>query len=238
MSTNGREPLYVVRNSGIHGRGVFALRQIRKGTRIVEYTGERISNKEADRRYDDTRMKRHHTFLFTLDSKTVIDGAIETGGGDASYINHSCEPNCEAVITGKKIFIHALRGIEPGAELAYDYQYERTGKNDAELEKFYVCHCGAPSCRGSIMKPAKKSAHARSDAPLNRSSRGRSARMSSSAATRLHASSLARKLQRRARVSCYARRRLRGHPRLPPSLDLSVAPRVDRACVRIRDRWR
>ena len=156
MSKNGREPLYVVRNSGIHGRGVFAVRRIRKGTRIVEYTGERITNKEADRRYDDTRMKRHHTFLFTLDSKTVIDGAIDTGGGDASYINHSCEPNCEAVITGKRIFIHALHSIEPGAELAYDYQYERTGDNDAELEKFYFCKCGAQTCRGSIMKPAKK----------------------------------------------------------------------------------
>jgi SET domain-containing protein len=156
MSNNGREPLYVVRDSHIHGRGVFAARRIRKGTRIVEYTGERISNKEADRRYDDTRMKRHHTFLFTLDSKTVIDGAIKTGGGDASFINHSCEPNCEAVITDRKIFIHALHTIEPGEELAYDYQYERTGKNDAELEKFYVCKCGAPSCRGSIMKPAKK----------------------------------------------------------------------------------
>ena len=155
-SKNGREPLYVVRNSEIHGRGVFALRRIRKGTRIVEYTGERISNKEADRRYDDTKMKRHHTFLFMLDSKTVIDGAIRTGGGDASFINHSCEPNCEAVITGRKIFIHALHTIEPGTELAYDYQYERTGKNDAELEKFYVCKCGAPNCRGSIMNAAKK----------------------------------------------------------------------------------
>jgi uncharacterized protein len=156
MSKNGREPLYVVRNSGIHGRGVFAARRIRKGTRIVEYTGERISNKEADRRYDDTKMKRHHTFLFTLDSKTVIDGAIGTGGGDASFINHSCEPNCEAVIRGKKIFIQALHTIEPGTELAYDYKYARTGKNDAQLEKFYVCKCGAPSCRGSIMEPAKK----------------------------------------------------------------------------------
>ncbi len=156
MSKNGREPLYVVRNSGIHGRGVFAARRIRKGTRIVEYTGERISDKEADRRYDDTRMKRHHTFLFTLDSRTVVDGAIERGGGDGSYINHSCDPNCEAVITGKRIFIHALRGIDPGDELAYDYQYERTGRNDAKLEKFYLCHCGAPNCRGSIMKPAKK----------------------------------------------------------------------------------
>ena len=156
MSKNGREPLYVVRNSEIHGRGVFALRRIRKGTRILEYTGERISNKEADRRYDDDKMKRHHTFLFTLDSKTCIDGSIRTGGGDASFINHSCDPNCEAVITGRKIFIHALHTIEPGTELAYDYQYERTGKGDAKLEKFYICNCGAPNCRGSFMKPAKK----------------------------------------------------------------------------------
>jgi len=156
MSRNGRQPLYVVRNSRIHGRGVFAARYIRRGTRIVEYTGERISNDEADRRYDDKRMKRHHTFLFTLDSKTVVDGAINAGGGDASYINHSCEPNCEAVISDKKIFIHALRRIEPGTELAYDYQYERTGKNDAKLEKFYVCRCGAPGCRRTIMKPARK----------------------------------------------------------------------------------
>jgi SET domain-containing protein len=156
VSTNGREPLYIVRSSHIHGRGVFALRYIRKGTRILEYIGQRIDNDEADRRYDDTKMSRHHTFLFTLDKNTVIDGAAETGGGDASFINHSCDPNCEAVITGKKIFIHALRGIEPGEELAYDYQYERTGENDAELEKFYVCKCGADNCRGSIMKPEKK----------------------------------------------------------------------------------
>ncbi len=156
MSHNGHEPLYVVRSSRIHGRGVFAARLIRKGARILEYQGERISNAEADRRYDDTRMTRHHTFLFTLDAKTVIDGAISAGGGDASYINHSCDPNCEAIITDKKIFIHALRSIQPGEELAYDYQYERTGKNDAKLEKFYFCRCGAPNCRGSIMKPAKK----------------------------------------------------------------------------------
>ena len=168
-SKNGREPLYVVRNSHIHGRGVFANRYIRKGTRIVEYRGERIDNDEADRRYDDDKMKRHHTFLFTLSSNVVIDGAQSAGGGDASFINHSCEPNCEAVITGKKIFIHALHGIEPGTELAYDYQYERTGKNDAELEKFYVCQCGSPNCRGTIMKPAKKR---RSSAKKKRS-RGR-----------------------------------------------------------------
>ena len=165
MSNNGREPLYVVRNSRIHGRGVFATRYIRKGTRILEYIGERISNKEADRRYDDDKMKRHHTFLFTLDEKTCIDGDIAAGGGDASFINHSCDPNCEAVITGKKIFIHARRGIFPGDELAYDYQYERTGKGDAELERFYGCKCGADNCRGTIMKPAKKKRNRRRGMP-------------------------------------------------------------------------
>lgn len=156
MSNDGGEPLYVVRRSGIHGRGVFAARYIRKGTRIVEYTGERIGNREADRRYDDSRMKRHHTFLFNLDRKTVVDGAIAAGGGDASFINHSCDPNCEAIIRNGRIYIYARRGIYPGTELAYDYQYERTGDNDDELEKFYVCHCGADNCRGTIMKPAAK----------------------------------------------------------------------------------
>ena len=170
-SRKSREPLYIVRNSRIHGRGVFAARRIRKGTRIVEYTGERIDNDEADRRYDDNRMKRHHTFLFTLDDDTVIDGAIARGGSDASYINHSCDPNCEAVITGKRIYIHALRTIEPGTELAYDYQYERTGTNDKELEKFYVCRCGAEHCRGTIMKPARKKRRRRRSPPKKRTPR-------------------------------------------------------------------
>ena len=116
--------------------------------------GERIPQRVANTRYVDDDMKRHHTFLFSVDARTCIDAAV--GGNDARFINHSCDPNCEAVITGKKIFIHALHTIEPGEELAYDYQYERTGKNDAELEKFYVCKCGAPSCRGTIMKAAKK----------------------------------------------------------------------------------
>lgn len=147
---------FEVRRSGIQGRGAFATQRIRKGTRIIEYAGERISNEEADRRYDETRMRRHHTFLFTLDADTVVDGAID--GNESIYINHSCDPNCEAVITGGRIWIHALRTIYPGEELVYDYQYERTGgPDDAELESFYACQCGAPNCRGSIMKPAPRS---------------------------------------------------------------------------------
>ena len=158
MPSNGTEPPYVVRKSSIQGRGVFATRQIKKGTRIAEYTGERISNREADRRYDDSHMKRHHTFLFTLNKKTVVDGALTAGGGDASFINHSCDPNCEAIIRDSRIYIYARRTIYPGTELAYDYQYERTGENDDELEKFYCCRCGAENCRGTMMKPPRKKA--------------------------------------------------------------------------------
>ena len=150
---NGK-PLYEIRGSRIQGRGVFAARRIRPGQRIIEYAGERISNEEADRRYDEEKMRRHHTFLFTLDRSTVVDG--NSGGNDARYINHSCDPNCEAVIERKRIYIYALKNIQPGVELAYDYKYERTGENDDELEKFYKCMCGSKKCRGSIMKPARR----------------------------------------------------------------------------------
>lgn len=146
--------LFEVRRSGIQGRGVFAKRRIRPGQRIVEYTGERVSNDEADRRYDDDKMARHHTFLFTLDDDTCIDGAHPSN--KARLINHSCDPNCEAVIEEERIFIYALRNIQPGVELAYDYQYERTGEDIAALEKFYVCRCGSDNCRGSIMKPPRR----------------------------------------------------------------------------------
>lgn len=153
MSRSGNSiKLYRVRNSKIQGKGVFAATKIRKGRRIIEYTGEHISDEEADRRYDEEKMKRHHTFLFTLDKDTVVDGAV--GGSDAKYINHSCQPNCEAVIWGKKIYIYSLRTIEKGEELTYDYKFEYTNPRDA---KFYPCHCGSPKCRGTIMKnPPRK----------------------------------------------------------------------------------
>jgi SET domain-containing protein len=152
--SNGTKPdtVYEIRPSPIQGRGVFARRRIRRGQRIIEYAGERISNKEADRRYDDATMRRHHTFLFTLDKKTVVDGGKD--GNDARLINHSCDPNCEALIKDGKIWIYAKKTIQPGTELAYDYQYERTA--DPADEKFYICKCGSPKCRGSIMKPKRR----------------------------------------------------------------------------------
>ena len=144
-------PYFELRTSEIQGTGAFAIRTIRKGTRIIEYLGQRISWRTADKRYDDEKMSRHHTFLFTVDDKTVIDAAVN--GNDARFINHSCEPNCEAINDRKRIFIEAVKTIPAGTELVYDYQYERTDDHTAEDEEFYRCRCGSPKCRGTILAP-------------------------------------------------------------------------------------
>ena len=145
---------FELRQSSIQGRGGFAIRPIRKGTRIIEYTGQRISHDEADKRYDDGAMGRHHTFLFSIDKSTVIDAAVD--GNEARFINHSCAPNCEAIDEKKRIYIEAIRNIAPGEELTYDYAYERDGTEDEDWERIYMCKCGAPTCRGTILAPQKK----------------------------------------------------------------------------------
>jgi len=149
-----RNPWLVIRNSGIHGRGAFARTDIPAGTRIIEYTGEKVSNAEADRRYDDARMKRHHTFLFILNSRTVVDGAV--GGNQARLINHSCDPNCEAIIEGRHIWIDALKDIRRGDELTYDYRYEWMSNYTVDDLDFYRCECGVRRCRGTIVVVPKR----------------------------------------------------------------------------------
>ena len=144
-------PYFEIRESDIQGRGAFATRNIKKGTRIIEYLGQRISWRTADKRYDDEKMRRHHTFLFTIDDKTCIDGAVK--GNEAGFINHSCDGNCEAINDRKRIYIDAVRSIKAGEELLYDYQYERTDEHTEEDERFYACRCGSPKCRGSILAP-------------------------------------------------------------------------------------
>ena len=156
-ATGNDNPWFELRRSPIQGRGGFAIRRIPKGTRIIEYTGEKISNAESDRRYDEDKMRRHHTFLFTLSQRTVVDAAV--GGNEARFINHSCAPNCETVIEDGHIWIEALRDIRKGEELLYDYRYAPTGnaKEDEELAKFYECKCGAAACRGTILfKPRRR----------------------------------------------------------------------------------
>jgi uncharacterized protein len=151
--------LFELRSSPIHGRGVFALRRIRKGKRLIEYIGERITPEAADLRYDDDAMDKPHTFLFTVDAQTIIDAAV--GGNEARFINHSCDPNCEAVDDDGRIFIETIRNIRPGEELAYDYHLERDGRWRKEWAVRYACRCGAPNCRGTLLvkpkRPKKKS---------------------------------------------------------------------------------
>jgi SET domain-containing protein len=149
------QPNYVVRKSPIQGMGVFARRRIRRGTRIIEYKGERISSEEADQRYDDDHMERHHTFLFTVDDERLIDAAVD--GNEARFINHSCDPNCEAVLEDGHVYIEAIKNIQPGVELTYDYHYEREGPYQEEWAELYACHCGAENCRGTILDIPKSS---------------------------------------------------------------------------------
>ncbi len=147
-------PMFKVRRSRVHGQGVFALRRIRKGTRIVEYLGDRVSHREADQRYEDRDERDNHTFLFIVDARTVIDAGV--GGNDARFINHSCDPNCQTVIEERRVFIEALRTIQPGEELHYDYQLGRSRDDPPDVDEIYACRCGQASCRGTMLWPPKK----------------------------------------------------------------------------------
>jgi len=154
MSTRDRRrPMIEVRHSPVHGYGVFALRRIRKGTTVIEYLGDRITHAEADERYADKDEKDNHTFLFTLNSKIVIDAG--RNGNEARFINHGCEPNCESGILAKRVFIEAIRTIQPGEELVYDYQITRDPDDPDDVDEIFACRCGAPGCRGSMLEPKK-----------------------------------------------------------------------------------
>jgi SET domain-containing protein len=143
-----------VRRSRVHGRGVFAQRRIRKGTRIIEYLGDRVSHRQADRRYEHKDINDNHTFLFIVDRNVVIDGGAN--GNDARFINHSCDPNCESVIEDRRVFIEAIRTIQPGDELTYDYQIGRDRTDPPNVDDIYACRCGAQGCRGSMLWPPKR----------------------------------------------------------------------------------
>jgi hypothetical protein len=154
MKRASRQPLFEVRHSPIHGYGVFALRRIRKGTTVTEYLGDRVSHEEADARYEEKDPNDNHTFLFTVDSKTVIDGGV--GGNDARFINHGCDPNCESTTQNKRIYVEAIRTIQPGEELAYDYQIQRDPEDPPDVDVIFACRCGAAACRGSMLVAPKK----------------------------------------------------------------------------------
>jgi len=154
MATKNSKPRrrFVVRNSGIHGKGVFALIPIPAHSRLIEYKGERLTEKQVDKRYakDDDP----HTFLFALDDGMVIDATV--GGNSARWINHSCAPNCEAVDDGDRIFIETLRAIRPGEELSYNYGIELEERHTPAMKRLYQCRCGARRCKGTILQAKTK----------------------------------------------------------------------------------
>ena len=139
----------VVRNSPIHGRGVFALRKIPKGTRIIEYKGRLITDKEADRRYSRAHEHSPHTMLFSVDGGWVIDATRH--GNSARWINHSCAPNCEIEEENHRVFIEARRDIRAGDELVYDYNLQIGEKHTKKAKKDHACLCGAKRCRGTML---------------------------------------------------------------------------------------
>ena len=146
-----------VRKSGVHGKGVFVLQPIAKGERIIEYKGQVISWPEAQKRHPHDPEQPNHTFYFSLDDGShVIDG--NQGGNASRWINHSCQPNCEADEEdsgpGKgRVFIKAKRNLKPGEELFYDYGLIIDGRHTARGKRDYACHCGSRQCRGTMLAP-------------------------------------------------------------------------------------
>jgi hypothetical protein len=120
----------------------------------MEYLGDRISHAAADARYEDHDPNDNHTFLFIVDKNTVIDAGV--GGNEARFINHSCDGNCESVIQKSRVYIEAVRTIQPGEELGYDYEIGREPDDPPNVDEIFACRCGSPKCRGTMLWPAKR----------------------------------------------------------------------------------
>ena len=151
-NSNGDRPLWQVMESGIHNRGVFARKNIEPETDIIQYVGERLSHKVADARGLAWEAKARKSgvgavYLFTLNEKWVIDGNTEDN--PARLINHSCDPNCEAIIYGEggeaEIWLVSKKRIRKGEELTFDYGF------DAENYEDHPCLCGSKNCVGYIV---------------------------------------------------------------------------------------
>jgi hypothetical protein len=126
----------IIRSSAIHAAGCYTTTAIRKGARIAEYTGRRLTKAEADACYEGSTI----TYLFGLgDGSIVIDGHCM-----AMFINHSCQANCETSEVDGRVWITAIKDIDPGEEITYDYCLYDGGDDEA------ACNCGADKCRGTM----------------------------------------------------------------------------------------
>jgi len=140
--------LYGVKNSGIHGKGIFARTNIKKGIKIIEYIGEKISKKEGDKRSEEQYEKAMKTgkgavYVFELNKTQDLDGDVPWN--PARFINHSCNPNCKVSIRKDRIWIFSIKNIKKGQELSYDYGY------DLEDYHEHPCKCGSKNCMGYII---------------------------------------------------------------------------------------
>ena len=148
------------RKSAIHGNGMFAVARIAKGERLIEYKGRRRTHEAVDAD-ESGAVESGHTFLFTLNDEWVIDANYE--GNAARWINHSCDPNCEAVLLededdsrNSQVFIEAIRAIKPGEELTYDYGITLAERHTPRLKQIWACRCGAKDCTGTMLRPKKR----------------------------------------------------------------------------------
>ena len=149
----GRGRRIQVRRSGVQGKGVFALAPIARGETVIEYVGEIISWPEALRRHPHDPQDPDHTFYFHIDDERVIDANV--GGNAARWINHACQPNCEADEVDGRIFIKARRALKPGEELFYDYGLIIDERYTPKLKKQFECRCGTRKCRGTMLAPKR-----------------------------------------------------------------------------------
>jgi SET domain-containing protein len=143
-----------VKKSGVHGKGVFAARDIAKGETLIEYVGEIISAQEAEDRHPHDPNDPNHTFYFQVDDDKVIDALH--GGNSARWINHCCTPNCKPEVIEDRVFIKAKKDISAGSELNYDYGLIIDEPITKKLKAQYPCWCGSPKCRGTLLAIPKK----------------------------------------------------------------------------------
>ncbi len=161
MTSTTRTRRIVARRSSIHGNGVFAVCALPKGEEFIRYKGTLMTHAEADDMYGDGG-ESGHTFLFTLNDEYIIDGNRKSNA--ARWINHSCRPNCRALVeesaTGDprkdKVVIETIRAIKPGEELTYDYGIVLDVPHTPRMKKLWACRCGSPKCTGTLLKPKRK----------------------------------------------------------------------------------
>ena len=144
------EKLWFKKKSSLHGSGLFASVDIKKGDQVIEYVGDKVSKKEGDKRADNQMKKAQinknngMVYVFELDKRYDIDGGVTRNY--ARFINHSCDPNCEVEITDDRIWISSIKQIKKGAELTYNYGYPF----DTDFED-HICKCGSKKCAGYIL---------------------------------------------------------------------------------------